>query len=233
MTDCTERTRQNLLLLAWFSPAFPVGGFAFSHGLEWAQETGAVTSRATLETWLADVLSNGSGRTDAILLAATWRAATQADIPALTDILDLAAALQPSAERFLEASVQGTAFLQVVKAAYPSPALETITAPPLALARLTLPVAAGLCGAAHGIALEALIVAYLAGFVANLSSAAVRLGIVGQTDGQRIIAALHPGLAATAEAASRATLDDLGSATLRADLFSLQHETQYSRLFRS
>ena len=106
-------------------------------------------------------------------------------------------------------------------------------APPLALARLTLPVAAGLCGAAHGIALEALIVAYLAGFVANLSSAAVRLGIVGQTDGQRIIAALHPGLAATAEAASRATLDDLGSATLRADLFSLQHETQYSRLFRS
>lgn len=223
-----DLTRQQLVLMAWFSPAFPIGGFAFSHGLEWAQEIGAVSGRAGLEDWLGDVLALGSGRTDAVLLALAYRAAAAGDRAGLRETAELGAALQPSRERHLEATVQGAAFLTLVRAAYPSVALGEGE-----VDHITLPVAAGLCGAAHGLALPGLLTAYLAGFAANLVSAAVRLGIVGQTDGQRVLAALHPVLARVAEAAADATVDDLGSAALRSDLFSLQHETQYSRLFRS
>jgi urease accessory protein len=66
-----------------------------------------------------------------------------------------------------------------------------------------------------------------------LVSAAVRLGPIGQTDGQRILAALMPTIRETAKRASDSTLDDLGSAAFRSDLASLRHETQYTRLFRS
>lgn len=240
MTDpqapARDLARQQLLVLGWFSPAFPIGGFAFSHGLEWGLESGAVTSRATLEDWLGDVLRLGSGRSDAVLLAATYRAAL-AGGDGLQDLVDLGAALAPSSERSLEATVQGQAFLSIIRAAYPADALERwITPaadPALDLTALTLPVAAGLAGAAHAIDLPLLLTGYLSGCLANLVSAGVRLGMVGQTDGQRIVAALHPTLAEVAGAAITAAPDDLWSATWRSDLFSLQHETQYSRLFRS
>lgn len=226
--EAEARLRRHLMLYAWFSPSFPVGGFAFSHGLEWAQECGAVRGLPELNGWIADLIEHGSLRQDAILLAAAWRAAGAGDGLALEEIVALAAALQPSRERFAEASVQGQAFLTIVEAAYPAP-LATVTA----RHSVTLPVAVGMAGAAHGIALPDLLLGYLGGFVANLSSAAVRLGIVGQTDGQRALAAAHPAIAALAQAAVTLTLDDLGSAALRSDLFSMQHETQYSRLFRS
>lgn len=225
-----EQARQQMLLMAWFSPSFPIGAFAFSHGLEWAQECGAVTGASDLERWIVDVLTSGSGRTDALVLAEAWRA----DGAALAALIELAAALQPSRERYLEATVQGQAFLHMVRSAYPVDALErALPGENDRLPRLTLPVAAGVCGAAHGIAPGPLLTAYLAAFVANLSSAAVRLGIIGQTDGQRVIAALQPAVLRLASEVQALTLDDLGSAALRSDLFSIQHETQYSRLFRS
>ena len=228
-TDVPDGARQQLLMMAWFSPAFPVGGFAFSHALEWAQECGAVTCCADLEIWIEDIVRLGSGRADAILLAAAWRVSLAGDMTRLQAIIDLGAALQPSGERYLEATVQGQAFLTMVRAAYPF----DLPVLPADLSRLTLPVAAGLCGAAHGVALCGLLTAYLGGFVANLCSAAVRLGIVGAAVGQRVLAGSHPAIAALSAVAATATLDDLGSAALRSDLFSLQHETQYSRLFRS
>lgn len=224
--SAAEQMRQQMLLMAWFSPSFPIGSFAFSHGLEWAQECGAVQGRAALEQWLIDLVEHGSARNDAILLAEAWRAYGY-EIK-ISILIDLGAALQPSRELSLEANVQGRAFVQMVEAAFP------LAVPmPVQAERLILPVAVGLCGAAHAVRLGALLTAYLAAFVANLSSAAVRLGIVGQTDGQRIIAALHPAVARLACSAEALTLEDLASAALRADLCSLQHETQYSRLFRS
>lgn len=113
-----ERMRQHQLLLAWFSPSFPIGGFAFSHGLEWAQEAGAITDLAGLMAWLTDLIQHGSARQDAILLGAAYRAVANRDDAALAAVADLASALQPSRERHLEAHVQGKAFLQMVKAAY-------------------------------------------------------------------------------------------------------------------
>jgi urease accessory protein len=225
----SDALRQQSLLAAWFSPGFPVGGFAFSHGLEWAHEAGAITGATALEAWCHDVLTLGSGRSDAIFLNAARRATREGDAQALGETVELASASQPSRERHMEASVQGRAFFDLARALYPAPAFAMLDGH----ARLTLPVVAGVAGAAHAIDGAALTCAYLSAFVANLCSAAVRLGAVGQTDGQRVVAALASSARALALDAQRLGLDDLGGCALRSDLASIQHEIQHARLFRS
>lgn len=218
-------------LLVWLSPAFPVGAFAYSHGLEWAVEAGDVTDRDTCAAWIADLLRFGAGRNDAILLAAAWRAAAAGDAPGLIEVAELAAALQPTPERHLEATAQGDAFIRAAKAAWPCAPLDLLTRAwdgPVAY-----PVALGVAAAGHGVPLVATIEAHLVAFTGNLVSAAIRLSAIGQTDGQRIIAATLPVISEVKAEAAAAGLDDLGGSVFRADLGSLLHETQYTRLFRS
>jgi urease accessory protein len=95
------------------------------------------------------------------------------------------------------------------------------------------PAAFGTAAARAGVTLNDALTAYLQAFAANLMSAGLRLGIVGQNDGQRILAALEPMVAAAVEAAMVRAPEDFGAATFAADLASMAHETQYTRLFRS
>ncbi len=220
-----------LPLMAWLSPTYPVGGFAYSHGLEWAAEAGDVTDEASLRGWLGDLLELGAGRSDAILLAHAHRAALADDGQALAAANELALALAPSAELHLETSQQGRSFLSATLAAWPHPRLSSL-APELG-PEVAYPVAVGLAAAAHGVPLAAACEGYLFAVAQNLVSAAVRLSITGQTGGIRIMAALTPLIRSTARAAPALTLDDTGGATFRADLGTLAHETQYTRLFRS
>lgn len=220
-------------LLAWLSPAFPVGAYTYSHGLEWAIEDGTVTTPDALRAWITDVLTHGAGRSDAILAAHAWRAVTAGDIPALVAVAELGAAFQPSRERHLEATAQGRAFLTAVTATWPSERLGAIADAFPAQTAIPYAVAVGAAAAAHDVPLPATLAAFLNGFVANLASAGVRAIPIGQTDGQRIIAALGPTIATLAAAAETATLDAIGGAALRADVASMKHETQYTRLFRS
>lgn len=213
-----------LALSIWLSPAFPVGAFAYSHGLEWAVDSGLVTDATGLQGWIGDLLRQGSGRSDAVLLAQAWRVAGTAE---LAEVAELALALSPSRERRLESGAQGSAFVLAARAAWPCATLDALDG------EVAYPVAIGAAAAGHGAPLAATLEHYLLGFVANLVSAAVRLGPIGQTDGQRILAACLPAIRAAAAFAERSTLEDLGSATLASDLSSMQHETQYSRLFRS
>lgn len=218
-------------LLAWFSPGFPVGAFAYSHGLEWGVERGWVCDRETLTEWLRDLLAHGAIRNDMILLAAASRATTASNWTLLSDINDLALALQPSAERHLETVTQGNAFLDTVRAAWGDAGLENVTkviAPDVAY-----PVAVGAAAEMHGLGSAATLHAFALAAVSNLTSAAIRLSAVGQTDAQRTIASLMPDVAVSASAAGAATLDDIGGAVYRSDIASLAHETQYTRLFRS
>ncbi len=221
----------NSCLMIWLSPAFPVGGFAYSHGLEWAREAGCIRDAATLAGWLGDLLALGAPRTDAILLAAAWRATRDGNRAALAEINALALALAGSAERYLETSQQGTSFMATLRAAWPASAIESVAPPPGAT--VAYPVAVGMAAAAHGIALDATLRAYLTALVSSLVSAAIRLSAIGQTDGQRVVASLVGIVHTGAEFAGAATLDDLGQAAFRSDLASLRHETQYTRLFRS
>lgn len=219
-----------LPLLCWLSPSFPVGAYAYSHGLEWAVEAGDVRDEGSLETWLTQLVGGGLGRNETILLACAWRAADVGDRAALTEANELALALANSAEFRLETAQQGRSFLDAALAAWPHPRLAEL-APDLD--EVALPVAVGLAAAAHGIALLPTAQAYLTALVQNLVSAGIRLAPVGQTAGQRILARSLPALAELAAASLPLGLDDVGSSTIRADLGSFLHETQYTRLFRS
>jgi len=218
-------------LMLWLSPAFPVGAFAYSHGLEWAAEAGWVRDRATLETWLGDLVRHGGLRNDLIFLARSAESFGRGDLVHLDDINALALALQPSAERRLETAQQGTSFLGTIVAAWPVPRLDTLDE--RFGGDVAYPVAVGIAVAAHGVAPKGGLLGYAVAFLTNLISAAIRLSVIGQTDGQRVLAALLPRAAEAATFAESAGLDDIGGASLRSDIASLAHETQYTRLFRS
>ena len=194
-------------LLAWLSPAFPVGAFSYSSGIEWG------------------------GFCDAVLFAQAHRAALNDDDKILHDVAELAAAFAPSKERHLETTAQGNAFIEAARAAWGCSAIDRFKA--VWDGPVAYPVAVAVTAAGHGIALEPALAAYLQALAANWVSAGVRLIPLGQTQGLRVVAALEPAVAATAQRALAATLDDIGSAAFRADLASARHETQYTRLFRS
>ncbi|MFL5283611.1 MAG: urease accessory protein UreF [Rhodopila sp.] len=221
MTTITTDCAALLHLLAWLSPAFPTGGFAYSHGLEWAVEAGDISDGSSLLVWLTDVLAHGSGRSDTILLRHARRSA--ADPASLRAIADLGLAATPSRERRDETLNQGRAFVLAVQ-----PWIGT----PLP-ADLPYPVAVGAAAGQHAIAEEAVAASFLQAFAANLISAAVRAVPLGQTTGLRVLAALEPVVIATMEKTHDAKLDDIGGCAFRSDLAAMRHEAQYTRLFRS
>lgn len=217
-------------LLAWLSPSYPVGAFSHSHGLEWAVEQGWVRDRAALVDWLGLLLGQGSGWNDAVFFAYAHHAG--GDGAKLNAIAELAAANAPAKERQVESLAQGTAFRLISESAWGHEVLALLPA------SVAYPVVVGALAAAEDIALAPALTAYLHGFAANLVSAAQRLVPLGQTDGQKAIAALMP---AVEDAVARAlTLDPaadpfeaLGGCALVSDICAMRHETQYTRLFRS
>jgi urease accessory protein len=218
-------------LMAWLSPAYPVGAFSYSSGIEWAVEAGDIKDAETLRVWLAVMLGEGGGFCDAVFFVHAYRAIAAQDDAALRAVAELAAAFVPSKERFLETTAQGRAFIDATRAAWPCPALTRFAA--ACRGPVALPVAVGVACAGHGIACESALHAFLHALVANWISAGVRLIPLGQTDGQRVLAALEPDVSAAATRALKTPLDELGSAAFRADIAGMRHETQYTRLFRS
>jgi urease accessory protein len=218
-------------LMTWLSPAFPVGAFSYSSGIEWAVEAGDIANAASLKDWLGAMLADGPGFCDAVFLAQAHRAAASRDETALRDIAELAAAFVPSRERQLETSAQGRAFIDIARAAWNCDGLDRLVSH--CQGAIVYPVAVGLVSAAHAIPLAPALHAFLHALASNWISAGARLIPLGQTDSQRVLALLEPVVVATAKRALAASLDDLGSATFRADLAGMRHETQYTRLFRS
>lgn len=217
-------TQSLLRLMTWLSPAFPVGAFAYSGGLEAAARDCVVTDAGELRQWLETLLGNGSIWNDAVLLAEAWHA--HEDQPRLAAVAELATALAGSAERHLEITAQGGAFLEAA-AAWPHPVL--------AMLDQTTPycVAVGAIAAAHGVPLERTLTAYLHALASQHVSSGIRLSVLGQRQGVTMLAALEPDILDVAACASRSTLDDLGSAAMMADLMAIRHETIHTRLFRS
>jgi urease accessory protein len=218
-------------LMTWLSPSFPVGAFSYSSGIEWAVEAGDIADAAALRDWLGAMLADGPGFCDGVFLVQTHRAASCRDDARLREIAELAVAFVPSRERHLETSTQGRAFIEIARAAWNCYDLDQLIAG--CDGPIVYPVAVGLVSAAHGIALASTIHAFFHALVSNWISAGARLVPLGQTDSQRVLAALEPVVAAIASRALTASLEELGSATFRADLASMRHEAQYTRLFRS
>ncbi len=223
MATITMTTSPLLRLLTWLSPAFPVGSFSYSHGLERSIHDGWVKDAETLHDWLDGLISFGGGWTDAVLLAEAHAAF---DDPArLADVAELAEALAISRERLAETLGQGTAFLAAARA-WPEGSNPTRTA-------MAYPVAVGATCAEAGIGLEDTLTAYIHAFAGNLVTIAMRAIPLGQTDGMAVMARLEPAILAATARAAASTLDDLGSAALNSDLMALTHETQHVRLFIS
>jgi len=212
-----------LRLMSWLSPVFPTGGYAYSAALEQAVANGAVADTATLEAWLKALLAAGPQWNDAVFYAESWR---QAKIPEnLAATAELARAMTGSAERHRETVDQGTGFLEAAAywfddGALPPRGTPLCVAVGAACGRDTIPLAEGLA-------------AFLHAFVANQLQVAIRLSVTGQRGAAALLAALEPTIAETANRAASSTLDDLGSATVLADIAAMQHETLEPRLFLS
>ncbi len=219
------------ILAAWFSPSYPVGAFSYSHGLEYAVECGLVRDRDSAECFIADALSHGAGQLDAAFLRAAYEAAAPYDETRLVELAELASVFAPSKELALESKAQGAAFLKITLDCWERPQLTQFAKAcdgPYAYSLVT-----GIAAAAHHLPLDMTLTAYLHAFAANLISAAVRLVPLGQTDGQRLTASLRPLIGQICRETMNAPPDQFASATLMIDWCSMQHEQQYSRLFRS
>jgi urease accessory protein len=246
-------------LLAWSSPGYPTGAFSYSHGLEWAVETGDVKNLQGLLDYVTAVLSRGGGWVDAVLFFHAWRCASEAAAPTkqaalaassalpgpnssaisraheeLDTITQLAAAFRGSSETALESRQQGGAFLDATRKAWPHPTLEAFaTRQAQTATSVAHCIAVAVACAAHEIPLGPALNAYIHAVAANLVSAGARLIPLGQTQAQIAIAQLAPVITDIAERAQTTSLDDLGTAAPAIELCSLRHETQYTRLFRS
>jgi len=209
MTDITDHLR----LVQWLSPGFPIGSFAYSQGLETAITARAVHDLPGLQGWISQILTTGSARTDAILLAHTRKGA---------DVRDLALALASSAERQTEMMEQGRAFGQTIAA---------ITGTPQPL--LPYALAVGHATRLLSVTTADVLTHFLMGAASQLTSVGVRLIPLGQTNGQRLLASLTPLIADLAPRYSTLPLSAIGTATLGADLAAMQHETLDIRLYRT
>ncbi len=222
-------------LLSWMSPAWPIGAFAHSGGLEWAVEARLVVDRSSVEGWIADLLEHGALWSDAVIFVHAHRAASEDDGARLLELAELATALLGSYERRLEATAQGAAFRRIARSTAATPALALLDE--VDDADLAYPLVAACLMAGHGIACNAALTAFLHGAIANLVSAAQRLIPLGQTDGQLAIRALREPLFSAVVRAEALPDGDpfavLGSACLSAELACMAHETQYTRLFRT
>ena len=205
--------------MQWLSPSYPVGAFSYSHGLEWAISQGDVSTPTQLRDWLADILTHGAGRNDAILLAHAYRAENSAE---LAEITELATAFNPGKERLIETTAQGAAFAKVTRTVWPTD-----------LPDMAYPVAFGVAARQHDLPIEETIAIYLHAFTANLVSAAVRFMPLGQTMGQAVLSSMAEVIDRITKDALLDTLDDLGGCAVRADMASMLHETMNTRIFRT
>lgn len=214
------RTDTGILTLAqWLSPAYPLGSYAYSHGLEAAVAAGDVSGSAGLREWLADILRHGAGRSDALFLAAAYKAETE---DALREVDRLCRAFAVSAERLREAELQGAAFCEVTSRVWG-----------LDLPRLAFPVGVGRAARLEGLPPVTTAALYLQAFLGNLVAAAQRLLPLGQTDAQRLISAHAPLCRAIAEQTRAGAFEMLSGTAFLADIRSMNHETQRCRIFRT
>lgn len=219
MPTNTPSSADILTLTQWFSPAYPVGAFAYSHGLEWAVDAGDVDDHNSTKDWITDAVQYGSGWSDALFLVAAYQAQQRAEI----DQIDTSCkAFAASAERLKETQLQGQAFCQITGSVWGHSVQEW-----------TYPVAVGHAAKLQNLPLPLTTELYLQSFMANLVAAAMRLVPLGQTDGQRMIRDLTPLCAEIASSAQTAGLGALAASAFLTDIAAMRHETQYSRMFRT
>lgn len=217
-------------LMSWLSPAFPVGAFSYSHGIEYAVEAGLVRDEEALRAWIEAGLQHEFGTIAGAMLRAAYQATAAKDRPALLEALEDARAFVPTLEFELENRAQGQAFVLAFRAAWTDSGwLEAILHDGWAPYPSVVGIAAALCA----VPLRPALIAFFHAMVSNLVSAGIRLIPLGQTAGQRVLASLQVAVMEAADGVLRRDAGDVGSAAPLIEWTSARHETQYTRLFRS
>lgn len=234
-TDATSVGGTQLVrLMNWLSPSFPVGAYSYSHGIEYAVDTGLIHDRETLRDWVSEVIAAGTGRVDAGLHRAAHEAVRNRDETLFVWALEHGDAMRATRELGEETENQGQAFLAAVARPWPAAGLDWAQEKAAEQQRpMVYPVAVGAVAAAQDIPLEPALAAYLHALAANLVSAGIRLIPLGQSDGQQALADLEPVILDAVAQALERDREDIGQAALMVDWASARHETQYTRLFRS
>jgi len=203
-------------LLQLASPALPVGGYSYSGGLESAIEAGAVSDAASAQRWIEEVLAQSVAPLDAPMLLRMMQ------VP------------EPWNARFLASRETAELRAETVQMGYSlNRLLPDLGVPPLALEEPSFPSAYAHAAKSWGIAPREALVAYLWSWAENQVMAALKAVPLGQTDGQKILLAIGERLEAVADEAEAMADEDIGRFAPALAILSSQHETQYSRLFRS
>ena len=211
----TDTNRELMILQAWFSPAFPTGAFSYSHGLETAFQNKLVTDGQSLHGLISTLFRHGSGRTDLLFIKAAYEGKEEANT--------LCLALCAGKERLQETIELGQAFSRVVKSSYQIDLSDG----------LAYPVAVGFAARSEKLELTLTLQSYLQAFVANLISVGVRTIPIGQQEGQNCLVGLYSAIEAVSMEASKASLDEVGSAALLSDVMAMKHEITSPRIYRT
>ena len=202
------------LLLSWFSPNFPIGSYNFSHGLESAIDKNFVNNVVSLKDWIVYLINYGSGKTDSILLSHSYQG---------KDINELAFALCPSKERWIETKQLGNAFCKNINENWSFNIGSN----------LAYPVAVGKAGAFFNIPLDQLLLAFMQSFVSSLVNVGIKHIPLGQSDGQKILIKLLPIVKELALNYKECEIDDIGTSAFISDLTSMYHETLNNRIYQT
>ena len=237
-------TAASLLQLMWLaSPALPVGGFSYSEGLEAAVEAGLVTTQAQAGPWLQDQLQLSLARSELAVLSKAFGAWQRDDLQTITELNAWVAATRETSELRQQAEQMGRSMVAWLKnrsagaaADEPQPpdvpdprlaALEALTPAP------TWPVAFALAGVQTGAPLREVLLAFAFGWAENMVQAALKSVPLGQNAGQKILAALAANIPSAVDHAMALMDSERQAFAPMLAILSAQHETQYSRLFRS
>jgi urease accessory protein len=232
MTTTTTNTDIALArLLRLASPVLPVGAFSYSQTLEWAVEDGSVKDVDTAQKWISNALTLSIARCEAPVWLRLLNAWNNRDLDNIQYWNDFFLASREGAELRAETLQMGRAMRTLIArsnefSTHICEWLEAIEEP-------TYPTAFAAAISGWQIEPRAALTAYLWAWAENQVVAAMKLIPLGQTDGQRLVATLIDKIPATLDAVFACEDDDIGTLAHGVAIASAQHETQYSRLFRS
>ena len=232
MKNNNRKLNENMYyLLTWFSPSFPIGSYAYSHGLEYAIESKIVKNTSDLSDWISDFLHYGTCYNDGIIISNAYDAVTKNNLKKLEEISLIAKAFKPTKEISLESYQQGVSFAHAVSKSLNCKKFDKLIT--IINENISYVIAVACAGAVCNINKLDLVNAYFHAFISNLISAALRLMSIGQTESQILIIKFKKEVELLTNKILLNSLDDLGSSVLIGDWCSAKHEKQYSRLFRS
>ena len=222
----------SLLQLIWLaSPALPIGGFSYSEGLEAAIERAGVTTEATAGAWLLDQLHVSLARADMAVVAKGIPAWRQRDLVRVNELNDWVLQTRESSELRLQTEQMGRSMMDWLRNQHADDiAMVERTR---ACNSPTYPVAFALAASATQASTRDCLTSFAFGWAENMTQAAVKSVPLGQSAGQRILAALAQEIPAAVEHAMSLMDSERQAFIPMLAILSAQHETQYSRLFRS